>query len=154
MQTGVQMERLFSNLLSNAVKYTPHGGSIRVRVGPDENWPNEGRFSEVPPENTDETKKWVRITVEDSGVGIPPGNLPHIFDRFYRVRNQQTDQIQGLGLGLSFVAWIVSAHDGTIIAASSVGEGARFTIRFPAQTPFTMDSYKPALAASLQYLPT
>jgi heavy metal sensor kinase len=108
-----QMERLISNLLSNAVKYTPRGGAVNVRVGPDE------------------AQGWVRLVVEDTGVGIPAENLPHIFDRFYRVRNVETHHVQGLGLGLSFVAWIVSAHEGTIQAESHDGAGSRFTVRLP-----------------------
>jgi signal transduction histidine kinase len=111
----VQIERLFSNLLSNAVKYTPAGGTVQVRV------------------RRDEPKNWARIEVEDTGVGIPADNLPHIFDRFYRVRNAQTNLIQGLGLGLSFVAWIVKAHGGEIDVASTVDAGTRFTIRLPAE---------------------
>jgi heavy metal sensor kinase len=108
-----QIERLFSNLLSNAVKYTPQGGHVWVRVGPDEK------------------PGWMRAVVEDTGVGIPAENLPHIFDRFYRVRNAQTNRMQGLGLGLSFVAWIVSAHGGTIDVESKPGEGSRFTVHLP-----------------------
>ena len=108
-----QIERLISNLLSNAVKYTPKGGNVKVRVG------------------RDEKDGWIQMVVEDTGVGIPAGNLPHIFDRFYRVRNAQTRAAQGLGLGLSFVAWIVSAHQGTIRAESKPGEGSRFTVRLP-----------------------
>jgi len=108
-----QIERLFSNLLSNALKYTPPGGRVWVRVGPDER------------------PDWTRVVVEDTGVGIPPENLPHIFDRFYRVRNAQTNRMQGLGLGLSFVAWIVSAHGGTIDVESKPGEGSRFTVHLP-----------------------
>ena len=111
----VQIERLFSNLLSNAVKYTPAGGTVQVRV------------------RRDEPKNWARIEVEDTGVGIPADNLPHIFDRFYRVRNAQTNLIQGLGLGLSFVAWIVKAHGGEIDVASTVDAGTRFSIRLPAE---------------------
>jgi len=109
-----QIERLFSNLLSNAVKYTPQGGRVWVRVGPDDK------------------PGWTRVVVEDTGVGIPAENLPHIFDRFYRVRNAQTNRMQGLGLGLSFVAWIVSAHGGTIEVESKPGEGSRFTVHLPA----------------------
>lgn len=113
-----QMERLLSNLLSNAIKYTPKGGTVNVRVGRD-------------PEHSG----WARIVVEDNGVGISSENLPHIFDRFYRVRSAQTNQIQGLGLGLSFVSWIVSAHGGNVHVESTPGQGSRFEIRLPATAP-------------------
>src|SRR5205085_282989 len=109
-----QIERLIANLLSNAVKYTPKTGSVQVTVsreGPD----------------------WGRIEVADTGVGIPAENLPHIFDRFYRVRNPQTNSIQGLGLGLSFVSWIVKAHGGSIHVDSDVDKGSRFIVRLPAE---------------------
>jgi two-component system sensor histidine kinase BaeS len=108
-----QIERLLANLLSNAVKYTPAGGSIAVQVGP----------SDSP--------VMVALEVADTGVGIPAENLPHIFDRFYRVRSPQTNQIMGLGLGLSFVSWIVQVHDGRMEVASTVGEGTRFRIQLP-----------------------
>ena len=83
----------------------------------------------------DEKPGWTRVVVEDTGVGIPAENLPHIFDRFYRVRDAHTNRLQGLGLGLSFVAWIVSAHAGTIEVESKVGEGSRFTVRLPMGSP-------------------
>jgi len=113
-----QIERLISNLLSNAVKYTPKGGRVDVRVGHDDSRPG-----------------WVRLEVADTGVGIPAGNLPQIFDRFYRVRSVETNSIQGLGLGLSFVAWIVSAHGGTIDVKSKPGEGSRFIVHLPGAPP-------------------
>jgi len=115
-----QVERLISNLLSNAVKYTPSGGTVQVRV------------------RRDERKDWGRIEIEDAGVGIPEENLPHIFDRFYRVRNAETNLIQGLGLGLSFVAWIVKAHGGQIDVTSKVGSGTKFTVRLPAHADAAM----------------
>jgi signal transduction histidine kinase len=108
-----QIERLLSNLLSNAVKYTPKGGSVRVRVA------------------RDDSPGWAQLVIEDTGLGIPAENLPHIFDRFYRVRNAQTNLTQGLGLGLSFVAWIVEVHGGRIDVASTEGEGTRFTVLLP-----------------------
>ena len=108
-----QIERLLSNLVSNAVKYTPRGGSVCVQILPDD------------------SPGWARLVVVDTGVGIPAENLPHIFDRFYRVRNAETGLVQGLGLGLSFVAWIVEAHGGRIDVASTPGEGTRFTVLLP-----------------------
>lgn len=127
-----QIERLISNLLSNALKYTPKGGSVRVQAGNDASHPG-----------------MVRLEVADTGVGIPAGNLPHIFDRFYRVRNAETNQIQGLGLGLSFVSWIVGAHDGSIDVDSKPGQGSRFLVRLPAATaPAQPSVTEPAAAAT------
>jgi heavy metal sensor kinase len=110
----VQIERLITNLLSNAMKFTPEGGEVWLRVS-------------SSPES-------VEIAVEDTGRGIATEHLPHIFDRFYRVPGSGTApaQDQGLGLGLSFVAWIVKAHDGRIEVDSTPGKGTRFTIHLPA----------------------
>jgi len=121
-----QVERMISNLLSNALKYTPKGGKVHVSVHRD---PEEG---------------WIRLEVEDNGVGIPAENLPHIFDRFYRVRNAQTNYTQGLGLGLSFVSWIVSAHDGAIQVESKPGAGSRFIVRLPAAMALRESASEPA----------
>jgi heavy metal sensor kinase len=125
----VQMERLLSNLISNAVKYTPEGGSIRV----------EGNAAPEP--------GWVVIEVKDTGVGIPAENLPHIFDRFYRVRNEQTNKIQGLGLGLSFVSWIVDAHGGKIDISSTPGTGTQFRVQLPFDGGGPKTSPSPAVPA-------
>jgi heavy metal sensor kinase len=111
----LQLERLVSNLLSNAVKYTPPGGWVRVRLGSGE--------------------AGVTLAVEDTGRGIPAEHLPHIYDRFYRVPDGAPDPDKGLGLGLSFVSWIVKAHGGQIEVASAAGEGTRFAITLPAGAP-------------------
>jgi len=126
----VQMERLITNLLSNALKYTPAGGRVDVRV-----------------EAGHET---VRLVVADNGVGIAADHLPHIFDRFYRVPSADPDK--GLGLGLSFVAWIVKAHGGSIDVQSELNKGTRFTVTLPA-IPRVDASETPALAAPSQANP-
>ncbi len=108
----VQLERLVSNLLSNAVKYTPAGGEVSVRL--ERNGAN------------------LRLEVRDSGQGIPAESLPHIFERFYRVNPADPSPERGLGLGLSFVAWIAKAHGGKIEVESEVGRGSRFLVTLPA----------------------
>ncbi len=109
----VQIERMITNLLSNALKFTPEGGAVKMSL-------------QVLPQ-------FVELVVEDNGRGIATEHLPHIFDRFYRVPGQGTAPTpeQGLGLGLSFVAWIVKAHNGKIEVESTPGKGTRFIIRLP-----------------------
>ncbi len=116
MADRIQIERLVSNLLSNAVKYTPAGGEVSVSVY--------------------RAGEWAQFLVSDTGVGISPDHLPYIFDRFYRVPShgrQKSDSSpeRGLGLGLSFVAWIVRAHGGHIDVNSTPGKGSTFHVRLP-----------------------
>jgi heavy metal sensor kinase len=106
----IQIERLVSNLLSNAVKYTPAGGHVAARVS--------------------QSESAVVLEVRDTGDGISPDHLPHVFDRFFRVPGASKEK-QGLGLGLSFVAWIVKAHDGRIDVESELGKGSRFVVTLP-----------------------
>jgi signal transduction histidine kinase len=89
----------------------------------------------------------VIFAVEDTGVGIAPDHLPHIFDRFYRVPS--ADPEKGLGLGLSFVTWIVKAHGGTIEVESALNKGTRFTVRLPADAP-AQTAETPSLSPSEQ----
>jgi len=123
----VQIERMLTNLLSNAVKFTPEGGDVRVTLQADEDS--------------------IELAVADTGCGIPEQYLPHIFDRFYRVPGSGTapGPDQGLGLGLSFVAWIVKAHDGTIDVESTPGKGTRFIVKLPVGEPAS----QPAESATL-----
>jgi signal transduction histidine kinase len=123
----VQIERMLSNLISNAVKFTPPGGEVRVSVE------RAGDHAE--------------IIVEDTGQGIAPEHLPHIFDRFYRVRGmeEQASPEKGLGLGLSFVNWIVRAHSGTVDVKSEPGRGTTFTVRLP----FHSEPHTPAVAENI-----
>jgi signal transduction histidine kinase len=106
----IQIERLVSNLLGNAIKYTPAGGMVKASL--------IQSFDQVT------------LMVEDNGVGISAEHLPHIFDRFYRVPS--ADAEKGLGLGLSFVAWIAKAHGGTVTVESTLKEGTRFIVQLPA----------------------
>jgi signal transduction histidine kinase len=110
----LQFERLLSNLLSNAIKYTATGGEVRLRL-----WFNPHR---------------IEVTVEDTGRGIPAEHLAHIFDRFYRVPSTDTSDRRGIGLGLSFVAWIVSAHGDRIDVTSKPGKGSRFLVTLPVKS--------------------
>ncbi len=105
-----QIERVITNLLTNAIKYTPAGGWVRACA--------------------ESMGNYVRLIVEDSGVGIPKDHLPYIFDRFYRVPDPNPEK--GLGLGLSFVAAIVRAHGGEIRVNSEIGKGSRFEVILPA----------------------
>jgi signal transduction histidine kinase len=105
----IQIERLMSNLLGNAIKYTPAGGQVKVSL--------ISRLDHV------------KLIIEDTGVGISPSHLPHIFDRFYRVPS--ADPEKGLGLGLSFVAWIAKAHGGAVTVESTLKEGTRFIVTLP-----------------------
>ena len=108
----IQIERMVSNLVSNAMKFTPAGGEVRVSLRND----SDG----------------VELAVEDTGCGIPTNHLPHIFDRFYRVPGREASGPErGLGLGLSFVAWIAKAHQGNVRVESSPGKGSRFIVFLP-----------------------
>lgn len=109
----VQIERMLSNLLSNALKFTPPGGEIHVSV--------DRRLNDA------------EIIVTDTGEGIAAQHLPHIFDRFYRVRGpgEQASPEKGLGLGLSFVAWIVRAHGGSVDVLSEPRQGTTFRVILP-----------------------
>lgn len=109
----IQIERLLYNLIDNGIKYTRHAGFVSV----------EGRV--------DSTHEKFILEIRDNGEGIAPEHLPHLFDRFYRVPGKETGKEKGLGLGLSFVAWIVKAHNGEIHVSSELGKGTTFEVSFP-----------------------
>ncbi len=104
--------QLIENLLENAVKYSPDEGEVEVRV-----WREDGRAC---------------LTVTDRGIGIPPADLPHIFERFHRASNVDDRRFAGMGLGLYICRGIVEQHDGRIWAASAPGEGSTFHVALPA----------------------
>ncbi len=99
------------NLLENAVKYSPVPASIDMTI--------------------DLLNEFVHLDVKDRGIGIPEGDLPRIFDRFYTVNKARSRKFGGTGLGLSIVKCIVQKHHGEVSVASQLGEGSSFTIRLP-----------------------
>ncbi|MBN2002032.1 MAG: GAF domain-containing protein [Anaerolineae bacterium] len=113
-----RIEQVLRNLLNNAVKYSPKGGRITI----------QGRGD-----------KWqVLIRISDGGIGITPENLEHIFERFYRVENERTRTIGGVGLGLAVCKGIVETHGGRIWAESTLNEGSHFYFTLPVDENFTV----------------
>lgn len=104
------LRRVFINIIGNSTKYTPAGGKISLDTLADEHY--------------------VRVSISDTGEGIPQDKLPFIFEPFYRVKGKE-DQHKGSGLGLAFCKKIIEAHDGTIDVSSHLGEGTTFTIVIP-----------------------
>ena len=107
---------MIGNLISNALNFTERGGRVTVIA---ERGEGDG----------------VRLRVSDTGVGIDPEQLPHVFEKFYQARNQGAARAKGTGLGLAIVKEIVEAHGGTISAQSVMGQGTEFTIELPRQAP-------------------
>ena len=106
-----KLNQVIYNLMENAVKYTQNGGVIRVALQ------RQGRDA--------------RFTVSDNGPGIPKENLPHIFDRFYRVDKARSREKGGTGLGLSIVHQLILLHGGAISVESEEGKGATFIVELP-----------------------
>ena len=102
----LRVREVLGNLIGNAIRYTPRGGAVRL------------------------TLKGKTVTVEDDGPGIPPEDLPHIFERFYK-----SSDSGGMGLGLSIARYLVEAHGGTIRAESAPGEGTRIIFTLPDNSP-------------------
>ncbi|NJL40960.1 MAG: sensor histidine kinase [Leptolyngbyaceae cyanobacterium SM1_4_3] len=106
---------LFLNLLDNAIKYTPEAGQVRI-------W-----TSDRQPNSEHE----VRICVSNTGAGIDPQHLPHLFERFYRTASARSQGHNGVGLGLAIAYQIVRLHSGMLSAESEPGRETRFTVTFP-----------------------
>jgi signal transduction histidine kinase len=110
-----QMIQVFTNLISNAVAYTPFGGHIRVTSDLASDGPKEG----------------VAVRVHNDLPVIPPDELPHLFDRFYRASAAQESGEPGTGLGLAICREIVERHGGYVEVESREGEGTAFTVWLP-----------------------
>jgi heavy metal sensor kinase len=110
-----RVRQAVANLVDNAVKYSPPGGAVRVAT-----WREDGE---------------VRVSVADGGPGIPAEDLPHLFDRFYRVDSARVRATGGSGLGLAICREIVVAHGGRVWAQSEVRRGSTFSLALPAPHP-------------------
>lgn len=108
---AVKLTQVIYNVIDNAIKYTPRGGEVHASLA--------------------RAGKRAIIRVSDTGIGIPADDLPHIFDRFYRVDKARSRATGGTGLGLSIVKQIVQLHGGSIIATSEEGNGTTFVIELP-----------------------
>jgi heavy metal sensor kinase len=106
------VRHMLINLLDNALRYTPSGGTVTVCI--------------------DEAGNTVAIAVKDTGPGIAPEHLPHLFERFYRTEGARDRESGGVGLGLAIVKEIAEAHGGTVRVESVVGKGSVFTVTLPA----------------------
>jgi two-component system, OmpR family, sensor histidine kinase SenX3 len=109
-----QLSSAVYNLLDNAVKYSDPGSSVKVRARTD------GR--------------WIDLTVEDHGIGIPRRDLERVFERFYRVDRARSRETGGTGLGLAIVRHVANNHAGEVRVDSREGEGSTFTLRLPIGT--------------------
>ncbi len=110
---AAQLQRALDNLLENALKFTPSGGTITLKLEP--------------------AAETVTLTVADTGIGIPPEDLPHLFERFHRGRN--STEYPGNGLGLAIVKAVVNAHNGRIQVESTVGHGTKISIDLHVDAP-------------------
>ncbi|MDX2061733.1 MAG: ATP-binding protein [Bacteroidia bacterium] len=105
----------FNNLIANAIKFTPKGGTVTLRLGQ--------HAAGAQPQAT--------VEIADTGIGIPPESLPHLFDKFSKAQRAGTKGEKGTGLGMSIAKQILELHKGTIEVASTVGKGTTFTLRLP-----------------------
>jgi two-component system phosphate regulon sensor histidine kinase PhoR len=109
------LEQALGNVLDNAIKFSPEGAKVRMALS--------------------KTEKGAVLEVADEGIGIPAADLPHIFERFYRVDKGRSRDLGGTGLGLSIVKHILLAHNGEVVAQSVLGKGSTFALRIPFSAP-------------------
>lgn len=117
-----RLGQVVDNLVGNALKFTPAGGRVTVTLRPDEPAEPGGAPGAV-------------LEVTDTGIGIPPGEVDQLAERFFRSSTARRHAVPGVGLGLSIAKAVVDAHGGTLDIASVLGEGTTLTVRLPAEPP-------------------
>lgn len=108
---SLRLEQVYYNLLQNAIKYSPDGGVITVSLDHDE--------------------QQAVIRIQDQGIGIPPEDLPHIFEPFYRSPAASASSVNGMGIGLYVTAQIIELHEGTLAVESTIEQGTTFLVTLP-----------------------
>lgn len=103
--------QVMTNLVDNAIRYNTNGSRVIVAVRP--------------------AKGHIELSVSDNGPGIPPEDIPHLFERFWRAEKSRNRATGGSGLGLAIVKQLIEAHHGEVQVESQTGSGTRFTIRLP-----------------------
>jgi signal transduction histidine kinase len=106
-----RLEQIIANLLRNAIRHTPPGGIVAVVIS--------------------EWEEWIQVEVRDTGEGIPPEDLPQVWERFFRGLDEQPSREKGAGLGLALVKELTEAMGGSVAVDSSLGEGSKFTVSLP-----------------------
>ncbi len=117
-----KIDQVMENLISNALKFSPEGGEVNITLK--------------------KADRLVKISVSDTGMGIPKKDLPHIFEKFYRAENASMQAIGGTGLGLGIVKYIIESHGGKISVESEVGKGSTFSFTLPIRTSKTRGERK------------
>lgn len=111
---AAQLNRVFANLIENALRYTPDQGNVKIQ--------------------SHSNNHQVRISIQDTGIGISPEHLERVFDRFWQADSSRSHKVGGAGLGLSIAQAIVQQCGGCMIVTSQVGKGSCFTVQLPAKT--------------------
>jgi heavy metal sensor kinase len=114
MGDQTRLQQLFTNLIDNAIKFTPSGSHIDIALQKD--------------------RRFAKVSIKDTGIGIPAAEFEHIFERFYQLDKSRDRGGGGVGLGLSICQWIAKVHHGTIELESEVGKGSRFIVSLPLAT--------------------
>ncbi|MGI0491891.1 response regulator [Alkalinema pantanalense CENA528] len=146
-----RIQQVLVSLLNNAVKFTPEGGSIALSIDYFEASPSSGstgsdsRVLDLP-EWVQEHGSWIEFSVQDSGIGIAPENIPKLFHSFVQIESDLSRQYPGTGLGLALVKRIVDLHQGQVQVQSQLGVGSRFIVRIPHRLNIIHSTFSPTSA--------